>query len=58
MTDRPTRYDIVDEGFLVKGPLAACSRVAQIGDRELVATYVTRSAAGIADYTVEFRPFP
>jgi hypothetical protein len=47
------RYEVVDEGFLVLGPLAACSRVVVAGPDRLVATYVTRSAAGIADYTVE-----
>src|SRR3954468_9863269 len=48
-----TRYEVVDEGFVVRGPLAACSRVAVLGERELLCTYVTRSGAGIADYTVE-----
>ncbi len=52
MTDAAS-YEVVDEGFVVRGPLAACSRVAQIDERELIATYVTRSGAGIADYTVE-----
>ena len=46
-------YDVLDEGFVVRGPLAACSRVAVVGPERLVATYVTRSAAGVADYTVE-----
>jgi hypothetical protein len=46
-------YEVVDAGWIVQGPLGACSRVAQIGERELVAGYVTRSAAGVADYTVE-----
>jgi hypothetical protein len=46
------RYQAADEGFIVRGPLAACPRVAVIGVREFVCTYVTRSAAGIADYTV------
>jgi hypothetical protein len=50
MTDR---FEVVDQGFVVRGPLAACSRVAAMGGRELVCTYVTRSGAGIADYTVE-----
>ncbi len=46
-------YEVVGQGFVVRGPLAACSRVAVIGERELVCTYVTRSGAGVADYTVE-----
>lgn len=46
-------YDVVDAGFVVNGPLGACSRVAQIGETELVCGYVSRSAAGIVDYTVE-----
>jgi BNR repeat protein len=49
----PARFEVVDEGFVVRGPLAACSRVVQVGPDELVCTYVTRSGAGIADYTVE-----
>ena len=47
------RFEVLDEGFVVRGPLAACSRVGVVDDRELVCTYVTRSGAGIADYTVE-----
>jgi hypothetical protein len=49
----PAQYEVVDRGFLVRGPLAACSRLAVIGKSRLVCTYVTRSAAGIADYTVQ-----
>jgi len=47
------RFEVLDEGFVVRGPLAACSRVVVVDERELVCTYVTRSGAGIADYTVE-----
>jgi hypothetical protein len=47
------RYEVVGQGFVVRGPLAACSRVVAVGPDELVCTYVTRSGAGIADYTVE-----
>ena len=42
-------FEVVDQGFVVRGPLSACSRVAVIDGRELVCTYVTtavRSGGG------------
>ena len=47
------RFEVLNEGFVIRGPLAACSRVAVVDDRELVSAYVTPSGAGTADYTDE-----
>lgn len=51
--ETPSRYEVRDQGFVVRGPLAACPRVAVLDGDRLVCTYVTRSGAGVADYTVE-----
>ena len=47
------RFEVIDEGFVVLGPLGACSRVAVVAPDEFVCTYLTRSGAGTLDYTME-----
>jgi hypothetical protein len=47
----PTRFEAVDDGFVVQGRLGACSRVVVTDDGDLVSTYVLRSGAGRPDYT-------
>jgi hypothetical protein len=47
----PVRYETVDEGFVVRDRLGACSRVVVTDDGDLVCTYVLRSGAGRPDYT-------
>lgn len=53
MTGAPVhlRFEVVDQGFVVRDRLGACSRVAVLDDGDLVCTYVLRSGAGRPDYT-------
>ena len=43
-------FEVLDEGLIGEGLLTSCSRVAVVGPRELVCTYMVRSGPGISDF--------